>query len=155
MGQKITKEEAKKKLADAKEEAKAARSEMRAFEKENDLAKDTDHAGHEKLGKKWSKLKEAFDKKQKKVDEATASLAEVKKDKTPRPSKYEYPKGEGGKEMTAAEKKKYRAKMRAEAKRKEKGDAKAEKKEKKSSKKEGKEAKAEKKAKKEPVEVED
>lgn len=150
MAPKITKEEAKKKLADAKDEAKAARGELRDFEKENDLEKGGDHSKHEKAGKKWSKLNDALKKKQDKVDAAQAVLDEVKKDKAPRPSKYEYP----AEVKTPQDKKKYRAKMRAEKKRAEKGDAKAEKgKDKKSSK--SKEEKKAKKVKAEPVEAED
>lgn len=116
---KLSKEEAKAKLASLKEERKAAKEELRAFEKENKLAKETDHGGHEKFGKRWTKLNDAYQKKVAAIEKLEAEMAEIKTEKKSRVSTYEYPADV----KTAAEKKKHRAKMRAEKKRAEKGEA--------------------------------
>jgi hypothetical protein len=125
------KAEAKTALSAAKEERKAAKEELRAFEKEHGLAKGEDHAGDEKNGKKWAKLKKVVDSKDEAVNDIEESMKELKSEKTIRPSKYEYPADV----VTAADKKKWRAKQRTAAKKKDKGDeetaAPAEKKEKK------------------------
>jgi hypothetical protein len=105
------KEEAKTALTTAKEEKKAAFEELRAFEKENKLAKGEDHSGHEKLGKKWSKLKGTYDKKKAAVEEIETASKELKGERTPRATQYTYPEG-----ASASEKKKIRAAARAAAK---------------------------------------
>lgn len=115
------KAEAKEALATAKEERKAAFAELRAFEKENSLAKGEDHSAS-KVGKKWAKLKAAYDKKVTASDAIEEAMKGLKSEPTVRPSKYTYPADC----VTAADKKKFRAAARAAAK---KGDkpAKAEK----------------------------
>jgi hypothetical protein len=137
------KAEAKKALETAKEESAAAKQELRAFEKENKLEKGGDHSSN----KKWSKLNKAYTAKQAEVEEIREALKEVKGPRKERVSKYEYP----AEAKTAADKKKWRAKMRAEAKRAEKGDKPAKKKDKAS--KAEKSEKSEKKSKKEKKEA--
>lgn len=116
------KAEAKEALSSAKEEKKAAFSELRAFEKENELAKGGDHSKDAKVGKKWNKLNETYQKKKASVEELEGAVKETKSDKTARKTVYDYPADI----KTAGEKKKYRAKMRAEKKRAAKGDKTAE-----------------------------
>ena len=113
------KAEAKAALATAKEDRKSAKQELKAFEKENDLEVGGDHSGN----KRWAKLKKAVDAKEAVVTEIEEAIEGLKSEKTVRPTKYEYPAAEGGGEMTAAEKKRYRAKMRAQKNKAEKGDA--------------------------------
>ena len=110
------KAEAKEALGTAKEERKAAQSELRAFEKENSFEKGGDHSGN----KKWAKLKATVDKKAQAEEAIKTAMQSLKSERTPRPSKYTYPADC----VSAADKKKYRAKMRAAAK---SGDKKAKK----------------------------
>lgn len=148
---KENKEDLKALLTSTKEELGVAKTELRAFEKESKLAKDTDHSDDAKHGKRWSKLKATVTKKEELIAKTREKLAALKPEKTERPSKYEYPKDV----VTALDKKKHRAKLRAEAKRAEK-EAAAPKKDKKA--KEGKKeektgkSKKEKKAKEEETE---
>jgi hypothetical protein len=143
MGKFANKDEAKTALSTAKEERKAAKTELRAFEKENELEHDADHSGNAKVGKKWKKLSDAYANKNTKVEKIQGEVDGFKKEKVERVSKYEYPKvddGKGGKrEMTAGEKKKFRAKSRAEGKKAEKGESKKSKKKDKGGTDEGKE----------------
>lgn len=118
---KKTKEELKEQLKSLKEERKAAKEELRGFEKENKLAKGEDHSGDAKHGKKWAKLNQVVSNKEEKIAKVEASLEETKGEKGSGGfrQKYEYPD-----DITSAEdKKKYRAKMRAAAKRAEKGES--------------------------------
>lgn len=128
--------EVKESLGTLKDEAKQAKKDLKNFCKDQKLDPEAEHTGN----KKWVKLKALVDKSSKQVAEAEAWLAEnkEKKEGKPRATKYEYP----AEVQTAADKKKWRAKARAEAKRKEKGEStdKGEK----ASKKKDKEAKAEK-----------
>jgi hypothetical protein len=116
------KAEAKTELGNLKETRKSAREELRAYEKENELDKDADNG----KDKKWAKLKKAYDDANGKVETLEAEIKEMPKSTAVRASKYDYPKSESGKEMTAGEKKRYRAKMRAEAAKSAKGETKGE-----------------------------
>ena len=131
---KKTRDQLKEDLKAAKEEAAVAKSEKRDFEKENKLAKGEDHSKDAKLGKKWTKLNEMQAKKDKAVNDIRTALEDAKPEKKERVSRYEYPLNEAGKEMDASEKKKYRAKMRAAAKKADKEKAGGEKKSKKADK---------------------
>lgn len=117
---KKTQEELKAEVTSIKEELKVAKIEKRDFEKSHKLPKDTDHSGNEKLGKKWSKLNAMVEKKEKALEAARAALTEAKPQKTARVTTYDYPLNEDGKEMTAGEKKKFRAAARAAKKKAEK-----------------------------------
>lgn len=112
-----SKAEAKEALTAAKAERKVAKDELRAFEKEHELAKGEDHSADEKLGKKWKKLNDMVEKKEAAVSEIEEAMKDVKAAKAERPSKYDYPADV----VTAADKKKYRTKMRAAAAKAEKG----------------------------------
>lgn len=96
----------------ALKEAKAA---LRAFRKENDINPD-EEIKDEKLAKKHGKLITAVEKAEKELEAATTAAKELKP-KAERAVKYEYPEG-----MTALEKKKFRAKARAAAKKEAKGE---------------------------------
>lgn len=122
---KKTKAELKEQVTAAKEELKIAKTEKRDFEKAHKLPKDTDHAGDEKHGKKWSKFNAMVEKKQKAVDDLQSAYGDAKTEKKVRVSQYDYPLVDG-KEMTAGEKKKFRATSRAAAKKAEKDAAKGE-----------------------------
>lgn len=146
-------EAAKEALAPAREKLKAAKDERRAFEKENKLAKETDHSADEKHGKKWAKLNATVVAAQAEVDSAKEFMDanKPKKEKAGRASTYEYPK----EVVTVADKKKYRAKMRADKKRAEKGEAAPEKKDKGSKEEGGKDKKKKKNKDKEKTKSED
>ena len=122
----VTYEQAQE-AADVKKEAlKVAKAAARDFRKENKLRPD-DVPEDQKLAEKLVKLAGKVEKAQKEYDEA-AEAAKALKPKAVRDSKYEYPA-----EMTAQEKKRFRAKARAEVRKAAKAaeDPKAEKKEKK------------------------
>lgn len=113
--------EAQAALASKKDELSAAKEELKAFEKENKLSKVEDKGAHEKHGKKWSKLNEVVEN----LENSKKEIESWLKDNKPKgekkggfkPSgKYDYPEG-----LSEAEKKKFRAKARAAAKREEKG----------------------------------
>lgn len=93
-----------------KEDLKAAKAELKAFRKENSIKPD-ETPTDEKILKKFNKLTATVEKAEEAHNKALEAAKELKP-KTARPSKYEYPEG-----MTAAEKKKFRAKARAEKKR--------------------------------------
>jgi hypothetical protein len=118
MATKKTKEELKSALESSKEELTVAKGELKTFEKTNGLEKGGDHSKNEKFGKKWQKIKDTVTKKEKTVEGIRAELAELKAEKAPRTVKYEYPKDV----VSAEDKKKYRTKMRAAAKKAEKGE---------------------------------
>lgn len=113
-------EAAKENLASTKEELAVAQAEKKAFEKENKLAKGEDHS-ESKVGKKWTKLNDQVQKKLKAIEDIKAYMSEnkPKKEKAGRVTSYTYPADV----VTAGDKKKYRAKMRAEAKKADKADA--------------------------------
>ncbi len=115
----------KDELINAKNELKAKKKELVKFRKSNKLKADQ-VPEDEKLAKTLEKLKGAVEKQE-------AVLAEIKekakaeKGKRGPSTKYDYPmvKDEDSgeeREMTAAEKKKFRAKARAEKKKAEKGE---------------------------------
>lgn len=145
-------EEAKAFVSTKKGELKTAKEELRAFEKENKLEKGGDHSGHEKHGKKWSKMNKVVESLRAEIEAAEnwAKENKPKKEKTPRAVKYEYPK----ECVTEADRKKYRAKMRAQAKSEQKKAEKGEAGESKKSKKK-KEAEAEEAPKKKKATIED
>jgi hypothetical protein len=109
----ITYEQAVEVVEEKKATLKTAKAEAREFRKENKLRPD-DEPADEKVAKKLGKVNAAVEKAQKELDEAMAKAKELKP-KTVRESQYDYPEG-----MTAQEKKKFRAKARAEARRAEK-----------------------------------
>lgn len=94
---------------------KEAKQALRAFRKENDINPD-DPIEDEKLAKKSAKLVAVVEKAETELEEANIAAKELKP-KSERVSKYEYPEG-----LTAAEKKKFRAKARAAAKKAAKGE---------------------------------
>lgn len=116
---KITLEQAQEAAALKKDELRTAKAELKTFRKENKLKPD-ETPGEEKVAKKMAKLMSNVEKAEKALEEANAMVKELKPAKS-RVSSYDYPEG-----MTAAEKKKYRAKMRREKKSAEKAAAKAE-----------------------------
>lgn len=99
---------------DAKaKEAKKANKALEAYLKENNLDPSKDWSKDKKHGKK---IKELLAVSKVKTEKADESLKEVKKAKKAGSTmKYDYPLIDG-REMTSEEKKKYRVKMRAEAK---------------------------------------
>ena len=109
----ITYEQAQEAASVKKEALKAVKAEAKEFRKENKLRPD-DTPTDEKLAKKLAKLTSAVEKAQKEYDDAVEAMKALKP-KTVRQSKYEYPDG-----MTAQEKKRFRAKSRAEARKAEK-----------------------------------
>lgn len=113
---KRSKEDVKALLTSTKEELNVAKGEKRTFEKENKLAKDTDHSEDAKHGKRWAKLASLVTKKEEAVGKLREELEGLKVEKTARVSTYEYPKDV----VTAGDKKKFRAAARAAAKRAEK-----------------------------------
>lgn len=88
---------------------KEAKTALRAFRKENDINPE-EEIKDEKLAKKYAKLATALEKAETELAEVTEA-AKALKPKVERPVKYEYPEG-----MTASEKKKFRTKARATAK---------------------------------------
>lgn len=98
--------------ANAKE-AKKANKALEAYLKENNLDPSKDWSKDKKHGKK---IKELLAVSKTKTDKAEEALKETKKAKKAGSTvKYDYPLVDG-KEMSPEEKKKYRVKMRAEAK---------------------------------------
>jgi len=116
----LSKAELKDARTAAKEEYTVAKDEQRAFEKENGLAKGEDHSGDKKVGKKWKTMNDMTEKKKAAYEAAKTAYEEAPKEKVERESKYAYPDDV----KTAADKKKYRAKMRADAKKAEKEEGK-------------------------------
>jgi hypothetical protein len=116
---KKTRAEIKEDLKAAKEELKVAKTEKRDFEKSSKLAKDTDHSGDAKHGKRWTKLNDMVVKKTTQVENLQKAVDEAKPETTVRPSKYDYPADV----VSALDKKKYRTAQRAAAKKKAKAEA--------------------------------
>lgn len=100
--------------AEGKETVKQAKTALKAYLSENKLSKTEDHSEDPKHGKKIKRLTSAVEKAQKAMETLNADVKELKPKKE-RASKYEYPEG-----LSAAEKKKFRAKQRAEANREKK-----------------------------------
>ena len=114
---------AKEALVQVKADIKAKRDEFHAFLKENKLKRNVDHSEDTKHGKKFKAFKTAIDKLTEQREAISAKVKETKPKKgAGRKSKYEYPADV----TTPEQKKKYRTKMRAEAKKAEKAAAKAE-----------------------------
>ena len=106
---KLTYEEAVKKAEKATETRKAAQAAKETFASENGLKAKKDHSEDPKHGKAWKKLKQAhLDAKDAEI--VAQAAAKELKPVTVRESKYEYPADC----VTDLDKKKYRAKMRAE-----------------------------------------
>jgi hypothetical protein len=109
-----THEELVQALEEKKAELKAKREELATLEKEYKLKPGKDHSADEKVGKKWLKLKNSVDalaEERNKLQEAVKT-SKPKKEKTVKPSKYEYPADV----VTPEQKKKWRASQRAEKK---------------------------------------
>lgn len=114
----MTYEEAVEAINLKKAALKDAKTALRAFRKENDINPD-DEIADEKLAKKHGKLVTSVEKAETELTEATDAAKELKP-KAERAVKYDYPP-----EMSAGEKKKFRAKARAAAKKAAKGETEA------------------------------
>jgi hypothetical protein len=112
----MTYEEAMEAVNLKKTALKEAKAALRGFRKENDINPDEEIADA-KLAKKHGKLVAAVTEAETALEEVSTAAKELKP-KAERAVKYEYPEG-----MTAAEKKKFRAKARAAAKKEAKGEA--------------------------------
>ena len=115
----------KDELIKAKNDLKDKKKEVVKFRKANKI-KASETPEDNKLAKTLEKLKAAMESQEEVVNDLKEKAKAEKGTKGPR-TKYDYPKikdEESGeeREMTAAEKKKYRAKMRAEKKKAEKGE---------------------------------
>lgn len=110
MSKEMTHDQALELVTTKKEELKEAKTALKDFRKENSL-KEGEEPKEEKLAKKLARLVAAQDKAVEALDQARETEKELRP-KAERPSKYDYPEG-----LSNAEKKKYRAKARAEAKR--------------------------------------
>lgn len=111
----LTYEEATEIANQKKEELRTAKGEFKEFRKENKLKADTEPEDP-KLAKQYGKLSKAVEA----AEEAYNTAAEEAKKLKPavtRASQYEYPEG-----MTAQEKKRFRAKARAAARKAAKGE---------------------------------
>lgn len=115
----------------AKEALEAAKAERSQYAKDNGLktGKDVDHSGDKKHGKSWTKMTNAIKAQRLIIEEADAWMKDNKpaKEKKERVMKYDYPKGC----ESEGDKKKFRAKTRAEVARAEKGEPTPKKKDKK------------------------
>lgn len=130
-------EDAKAFITSKREDKETAKGELKAFLKENKLDSKADHSEHAKHGKKYKKLQGTVEKLTKEIEEAKNWMESNKPEKKSKgggtKTTYDYPA-----DITSeADKKKYRAKMRA-AKAKGETPAKEEKSSKKDKKKEGK-----------------
>ncbi len=120
---KLSHDEAIEELATAKTSVTEKRDEFYAFLKENKLKRNKDYSEDAKHGKKFSKFKTEIDKLVILRDGIKEQAKATKPKKAGgRASTYEYPADV----TTPEEKKKYRTKMRAEAKKAEKAKEKAE-----------------------------
>lgn len=116
-------EDAKALITEQKEIRSSAKEERKAYAKENGLSIKEDHSGDKKHGKKWKQFTDAISAADAQIENAENWVKENKPKKSGggnRASKYEYPSDI----VSADDKKKYRAKMRAEAKRTEKEETK-------------------------------
>lgn len=112
---KLSADEAKAKLASAKEKLIEAKDALASFCKENKLKKSEDHSTNEdaKIAKGWKKRKDAVDEQQARVEKYQGIYKEAKKSGKGIKAKYTYPKDV----KTSEDKKKYRAEIRGKAKR--------------------------------------
>lgn len=110
MGKSKTYEEALAQMETAKEGLAAAKEALREFKSENQIRRNKP-VEDKKLADQLEKLEAAVDKAREGFDAAKEEAKELKPRKT-RTVKYEYPADC----ITAADKKKYRAKMRREKK---------------------------------------
>lgn len=111
---KPSKEELKAQLDAKKEELGAKRTEFTEFLKKNELKKGEDYSSHpdEKIAKSFRVKSKAIDALSAEVKELQGKAKEKSKGPAaPREAKYDYPEG-----LTSDEKKKFRIKMRANAK---------------------------------------
>lgn len=125
----MTYEEAVQKMNQSKNDLKTATKELNAFRKANQI-KRGEEPEDAKLKKEFNGLMRNIEKLEKEVEAITAKVKELKP-ATARTTKYEYPEVKDEKsgqmrEMTAQEKKKFRAKARSEKKKLEKGEEKGE-----------------------------
>jgi hypothetical protein len=114
MAKKMTYDEAKEQLVNLRGDLKDARTALRDFLKENKLKRGVDHSNHE-----TKKIAQKFKSLNKKITDFEAKKTELQtfikenKPKAVRESKYNYPP----EIESALDKKKFRARMRAQAKR--------------------------------------
>lgn len=113
-----THEEAMENVTNLQAEVKEHKAALTAYFKDNKLKRNDDHSDS-KHGKKIAALEKKIERSREKLEKAKEA-AKALKPKKERASKYNYPEG-----LTAEERKKYRAKMRAQEK---KGEAPAKKK---------------------------
>lgn len=140
MAKKVKKaDKAKQKQVDKSVELKEAKAALTDYLKTNKLSRDKDYSGDKKHGKNIKQLELNIAQLSDEMDETNTKTEKVvkkekakekKKEAAGREQKYDYPEG-----LTAAEKKKYRIKMRQEANKankpaKEEGKAKKSKKDK-------------------------
>ena len=111
-----TYEEALEQVNSLKETLAEERTALREFKSENNIKRGKEPED-EKIAAKLEKLAGAVEKTREAIDEAKAAAKELKPRKE-RVTKYDYPEDC----TTDADKKKYRAKMRREAKKAEAGD---------------------------------
>lgn len=111
-------EEATAAVDKAKSARKKSRETLDKFMADNGLKAKKDHSDDKKHGKEFSKLRKAW-LADKEAHEAAEEAAKALKPKTERKVKYEYPADI----VTSEDKKKHRAKMRAEAARAAKGES--------------------------------
>jgi hypothetical protein len=114
MGKKtMTYEEAQDSLKALKVELSEAKADMTSFLKENKLKRNVDHSNHEKgkIAKKFKTFKAAINRLEKERDELK-EFTKANKPQKERASKYQYPE-----DLSADDRKKFRAQMRSNAKR--------------------------------------
>jgi hypothetical protein len=105
-----TEEEAVEAVATFKEEVKSAKAALTDYYKANKLKRNEEHDADSKHGKKIAKLEKSVERNTDKLAKAKEAAKSLKPKKE-RAVKYDYPA-----DMTPEEKKKYRAKMRSQAK---------------------------------------
>ena len=104
-----THEEAIEAVESLKQEVKDNKEKLTAYLKENKLKRNNLPEPDSKHGKKIAKIEKSIERSREKLEKAKQTAKDLKPKKE-RAVKYDYPEG-----MTAEEKKKYRAKMRAQA----------------------------------------
>lgn len=111
-------DDAQAKIVSTREELQVAKDEKKAYLKDNELKSGEDYSEDKKHGKVLGKLEKLIEDKKALIEELKTFAKEnkPKKEKVARETSYTYPPGENGEPMTAAEKKKFRAKSRAEKK---------------------------------------
>jgi hypothetical protein len=118
-------DDAQAKIVSTREELTVVKDEKKAYMKENELKAGEDYSADAKHGKKIQKWDKLIEEKKALIEELKTFAKEnkPKKEKVARETSYTYPPGENGEPMTAAEKKKFRAKSRAEKKKAAKAEA--------------------------------